>query len=839
MKSRLLPLLALTASASVANASILIQELFDGISTGNVTLNGSPGSSTSVGLTGNWVTNGSFDIFTSDSADVDGTTLPGLPSNAGAPGRVQWAGTSNNWNRNIYATRALATPINFGADRVIYFSVRLNNPGDTGMGVGLASGTDATASFVGAGFTWNNAQPMSAPSSNIAGNSAYISYDVLGSGAPQNGVYGIRAYQGQNTVNTYGLLVGQITIHATGNDVIKIKRYPQNGVIDNVLSAVDWSVTSEVDSAMVASHLVLWMNGAGVGELDAIRFGDTWTDVTGVTLAGAGQPSLSGTSVGSFTATTAQASSNLFVNAADVTLHWDTADQGTGTWAHVNVLGNQPVGPVSGTISGLAPDTLYYYRFHAVNTVADPDLDAWSESGLTFASSPAGVAVTDLEAIPFSTYEVDLFWTDIFNTETEYTIQRSPAGANAWTTVGTVPEQTSMFTDRHSGLVANTAYDYRVIATNAAGTSDPSNVSTTTTLPGTALETKLLVNFDGALAGTAYTLGAGEVDVTNTFKASGDPTVTGGVATLNPADEGGIDGFDIDPTSLGNLRTKNWVAEAVVTYQSSGLLTTTPVLIDVQGDCNLRLRALDNPEVFQMFYWNGSSSQQVLTALPPNGVKVHVAYAWNAGSATLTGYINGVSIGALSGGPFVTPDPGTLSFGYFGRTGFEGRGIDGTLDAVAFQAGTAAFNPETGFLILPETQSYAGWIAGFPVGALDGFEEDADGDGLNNGAEAFLGTNPGVAGGGALSVVSATGTVVAFTHPQAGEALGDVTGSYEWSLDLDTWYAGNGAAGPVGGPTVDIPTVTPVNGIATVTATSSQPIGKVFIRLKAGQIVAE
>ena len=833
MKSRLLSLLALAATVPVANSSILIQELFDGIAPGNVTLNGATGTATSIGLTGNWATSGSFDIFTSDNADVDGSTLPGLPSSAGTPGRVIWAGTSNNWNRNIYATRSLSTPINFAEDRVIYFSVRLNNPGDTGMGIGLASGSSATASFVGAGFTWNNAQPMSAPSSNIAGNSAYISYDVLGNGAPQNGVYGIRAYQGQNTVNTFGLLVGQITIKATGNDVIKIKRYAQNGVIDNVLSAVDWSVTSEVDSSMMATHLLLWMNGAGQGELDAIRFGDTWTDVTGVTLAGAGQPSLSGTTVGNFTATTAQASSNLFVNAADITLRWDTVDQGTGTWAHATSLGNQPVGPVTGTITGLEPDRMYFYRFHAVNTVADPDLEAWSETGLSFASSPAGKAVENVEAIPLSTYEVDVFWDDTFETETGYLIQRSPAGANTWATVGTAPQNSALFTDRHSGLVASTAYDYRVLATNAAGTSDPSNVSSISTLPGTALETKLLVNFDGTLTGTAYTLGAGEVDATTSFKANGAPTVTGGVATLNPGAEGGIDGFDIDPATLGNLRTQNWVAEAVVTYQSSGLLTTTPVLIDVQGDCNLRIRALDNPEVFQMFYWNGSSSQQVLTPLPPSGSKVHVAYAWNAGIGSLTGYINGVSIGTLNGGPFATPDPTTLTFGYFGRTSFEGRGIDGTLDAVAFQAGTAAFNPETGFLILPDTQSYAGWIAGFGVGDQDGFEEDADGDGVKNGVEAFLGTNPGQPGGSGVTQVSTNGTVTTFQHPVADPALGDVSGRYEWSLDLGTWYAGNGIAGPVGGPTVTIPTVTPVAGVATVTATSSAPVGKLFIRIAA------
>jgi hypothetical protein len=437
-----------------------------------------------------------------------------------------------------------------------------------------------------------------------------------------------------------------------------------------------------------------------------------------------------------------------------------------------------------------------------------------------------------------STYEVDVFWDDTFATETGYLIQRSPAGANTWTTVGTASANSALYTDRHSGLVAGTSYDYRVLATNAAGTSDPSNVSTITTLPGTALETKLLVNFDGSLAGTVYTLGAGEVDVTTTFKASGDPNVSGGVATLNPGDEGGLDGFDIDPTSLGNLRTQNWVAEAVVTYQSSGDLATTPVLIDVQGDCNLRLRALDNPDVFQMFYWNGSSSQQILTALPPNGVKVHVAYAWNAGSGTLTGYINGVAIGSLSGGPFANPDPTSLSFGYFGRTGFEGRGIDGTLDAVSFQTGTAAVNPATDFLILPDTQNYSGWIAGFPVGGATGFEVDADGDGLNNGLEAFMGTNPSTPAHGALTLVSTNGTVTTFTHPQASTALSDVTGSYEWSPDLSNWYAGNGIAGPGGGATVNIPTVTPVNGIATVTATASQPMARIFIRLKAGQIVA-
>ena len=832
MKSKLLPLVALAASASMANASILIQELFDNISSGNATLNGAGGTSTSIGLTGAWATNVSTDIFTGNDLDVDGAALPGLPSNGGASGRVLWSNTTNNWNRGIYASRPLATPIDFGVDRVIYFSVRLNNPGDTGMGVGLASGSGAADSFIGAGFTWNNAQPLSNPSSNIAGNASFISHGVL-DGNINSGVYGIRVYDGQNTINTYGLLVGRITIKASGDDVIHIKRYAQNAVIDNDLNAIVWSATSTVNSSMSASRLLLWMNGAGAGELDAIRFGDTWTDVTGVTLAGAGQPALSGSSVGSVTGSGAQASANLFTAAADVTLHWDTVDQETGVWANANPLGNRPIGPVSGAISGLSPDTIYFYRFHAVNTVADPDLEAWSEPGLSFSTALTGLAVEDLQANPFSTYEVDIFWTNDFGTETGFIIERSPAGAGTWTTVGTAPADATLYTDKLSGLEPDTSYDYRITATSAAGNSAPSNVANITTLPGTPLETKLLVNFDGTLDGTAYTLGGSEIDVTGTFKANGVPNVSGGVAVINPGNENGLDGFDINPVGLGNLTIRNWVAETLVTFHSTGDTLTTPVVMDVQGDCNIRLRDELDANVLQMFYWNGSAVQQKYTALPPNGVRVHIAYAWDAGAGTLTGYVNGVPFGSSNGGPFATPDSTTLSFGYFGRTNFEGRGIDGILDAVAFQTGTATFNPATDFRILPETQSFVSWIGGFDVGGLTGFDDDADGDGLTNGLEGFMGTNPSAANGSAITQVSSNGSVTTFTHPKATPALNDVTGSYEWSPDLGTWYAADGVDGPGGGPTVNIPAAGSVGGTATATATSSVPLARLFIRIVA------
>src|SRR5690606_34113029 len=114
--------------------------------------------------------------------------LPGLPSNNGATGGV-WKAGDNNWSTNIYATIPLANPIDFATAQTLYFSVRLNNGGDTSMGMGLASGSGGSSEFVGAGFTWNTATSIGGTSGD-ANNAAYISHGTLDTAS---GVYGIRA----------------------------------------------------------------------------------------------------------------------------------------------------------------------------------------------------------------------------------------------------------------------------------------------------------------------------------------------------------------------------------------------------------------------------------------------------------------------------------------------------------------------------------------------------------------------------------------------------------------------------------------------------------------------
>lgn len=132
----------------------------------------------------------------------------------------------------------------------------------------------------------------------------------------------------------------------------------------------------------------------------------------------------------------------------------------------------------------------------------------------------------------------------------------------------------------------------------------------------------------------------------------------------------------------------------------------------------------------------------------------------------------------------------------------------------------------------PDT--FATWIAGYDVGLLTGFEDDADGDGVKNGVENVFGTDPSVSTPG-LGEVAKSGNTVTFQHPQSGASASDVTATYLWSTDLATFHAsGTESAGTTVtlSPALD----TPAAGTTTVTATVSgtQP-SRLFLVLEAIQ----
>lgn len=68
-----------------------------------------------------------------------------------------------------------------------------------------------------------------------------------------------------------------------------------------------------------------------------------------------------------------------------------------------------------------------------------------------------------------------------------------------------------------------------------------------------------------------------------------------------------------------------------------------------------------------------------------------------------------------------------------------------------------------------------------------------------------------------------------FRHPQNPNPPTDLSASYEWSPNLVDWYGS--AEGPEGGPTVSFSAST-TDGTATVTATASETMERIFMRLE-------
>lgn len=216
---------------------------------------------------------------------------------------------------------------------------------------------------------------------------------------------------------------------------------------------------------------------------------------------------------------------------------------------------------------------------------------------------------------------------------------------------------------------------------------------------------QVLVKFQGNLSGTTYALGPGEIDTTGTFQANGAPSVAGGVAQ-NLANG---DGFFVDPSSIngGDLNSVNWVAEIVFSPsvpRDQQLLQAT--LIDIQGDFDLRYQ--NGADSVEISYWDGSTSNVVSAPQPAVSRFTHLAVTWDATSKMAELYVGGVSQGVTGGADFEVPDASNVSWGFFGRNGFDDRSINGPYAAVAFSTFTGEFDPATDFQIeVPEPSSVA------------------------------------------------------------------------------------------------------------------------------------
>lgn len=227
------------------------------------------------------------------------------------------------------------------------------------------------------------------------------------------------------------------------------------------------------------------------------------------------------------------------------------------------------------------------------------------------------------------------------------------------------------------------------------------------------ITTNLLVRFEGALSGSTYTLGAGEIDTTASFGANGSPVLTNILGEVHAyldgsgATDANADGFRFNPTTLGDLVASNWVAEMVIAYASFGSGQRT--MMNVLGDTDFRINNAGTE--LEALYWDGSTAGRATMPLPATRTFVHLALVWDPVATALTAYVNGVESGHIDNDAFRVPDPSNVSFGYLGRSGLVGRGVNGWLHAVAFSTSDSAIT--TGDFAINE-------LPEFPVDPLVG-----------------------------------------------------------------------------------------------------------------------
>ena len=132
------------------------------------------------------------------------------------------------------------------------------------------------------------------------------------------------------------------------------------------------------------------------------------------------------------------------------------------------------------------PAGTYYILVDGVGT-GDPDTGYTDYGSLgqyfLFATLPVTQSPPDapsgLSAMPVSSSQINLSWTDTSVNENGFTIERSAAEIDNWIKIGFIPANTTSYSD--TGINPNTTYHYRVSAYNVIGDSGYTNTASATT----------------------------------------------------------------------------------------------------------------------------------------------------------------------------------------------------------------------------------------------------------------------------------------------------------------------------------------------------------------------
>jgi hypothetical protein len=172
------------------------------------------------------------------------------------------------------------------------------------------------------------------------------------------------------------------------------------------------------------------------------------------------------------------------VSTSEIDIDWDDTDTSVTFTTVERSLDNvtfSVVTTVSGSITayndtGLSSGTLYYYRVRATNPFGVSNYS--NVASATTSSSPVPNPVTMLIATAVSQSQINLAWVNNGGA-TSNKVQRSLDGVTNWTLIFTAGGSVAFYQD--IGLAQATTYYYRVIASNASGDANPSNVASATT----------------------------------------------------------------------------------------------------------------------------------------------------------------------------------------------------------------------------------------------------------------------------------------------------------------------------------------------------------------------
>jgi hypothetical protein len=168
-----------------------------------------------------------------------------------------------------------------------------------------------------------------------------------------------------------------------------------------------------------------------------------------------------------------------------------------GAWTEIATL---PEGTASFSRTGRAPGSVYAYRVRARSTVGDTTHSAYSTSETIQLQSPPA-APTVVSTVRTNDNSFTLNWTNNPSGEVapydSLTVQRWDNVAGAWGTIGTLGATATSLTD--TSTIVNRAYQWRITANNAAGSSDWAYFDTYQTRPASPSEVKTKAAPGGAL----------------------------------------------------------------------------------------------------------------------------------------------------------------------------------------------------------------------------------------------------------------------------------------------------------------------------------------------------